>query len=282
MLRSLTLLVCLALAASARLAADPAPPEAEDLLGLIGPRSGEVIADVGCGRGTWTFLLAQAVGSAGRVVAVDIDARVLEAVGERVTKEGWTNVHVRHSLPDDPRLEAETFDAILLNDVIDHVERDALAGFLAGLRGALKPEGRLVVRDPNGGADRVIAEGYRAGFSLVEAMLPLRGAPPRSFTGGWYALKLRRGAPQHALLPRLGQPERHRTRLFLAEELFRAGLLAREDLRAVWERIRERPGGADPAAEDALDLVRAAEALDVLAPEALAALRARLVPSPAR
>lgn len=280
MSRALALLACLTLAASARLDADPPPPEAEDLLALIAPRSGEVIADVGCGRGTWTFALAQAVGSAGRVVAADIDARVLETVSERVAREGWKHVEVRHSRPDDPRLEAEGFDAILLNDVIDHVERNVLAGFLAGLRAALKPEGRLVIRDPNGGADRVVAECHRAGFTLVEAMLPLRGAPPRSFTGGWYALKLRRGAPQHALLPRLGQPERHRTRLFLAEELFRAGLIAREDLRAAWERIEGRPGGADPAAEDALDLLRAAEALEVLPPDAVAALRARLAPPP--
>jgi SAM-dependent methyltransferase len=282
MLRSFALVLCLALAASTPLKADPPSPEADDLLALIGPRSGEVVADVGCGRGTFTFPLAQAVGATGRVVAVDIDARVLEGVNERVLREGWKNVQVRHSLPDDPRLEAEGFDAILLNDVIDHVERDALAGFLAGLRAALKPEGRLVVRDPNGGADRVVAELFRAGFTLAEAMLPLRGAPPRSFTGGWYALKLRRGAPQHALLPRLGQPERHRTRLFLAEELFRAGLLDREGLRAAWERIQQRPGGADPATDDALDLVRAAEALEVLPQEALAALRARLLPPPPR
>jgi SAM-dependent methyltransferase len=276
MRRLLLVLVALVLPAARPLAAEAPSPEAADLLRLIGARNGETIADVGCGRGTWTFWLGQAVGPQGRVTAVDIDARVLEAVRERVTKEAWANVDVLQSLPDDPRLAADTYDAVLLNDVIDYVDRGALAGFLAGIRAALKTEGRLVIRDPNGGSDRVIAECHRAGFSLVEAIVPLREAPPGSFAGGWYALKLRRAEPQHAILPRLGQPARHRTRLLLAEELFRAGLIARDELRATWERVRETPGGPDAVADEASDLLRAAEALEVLPPARVAELRARL------
>jgi SAM-dependent methyltransferase len=279
MLRSSIVLLCLALLLStphaASDAADPLPAEAAELLRLIAPRSGEAIADVGCGKGTWTFHLAQAVGPRGRVTAVDVDARSLEAVRERVTREAWAQVQVLRSLPDDPGLEASAYDAVLLNDVIDHVERAALAGFLAGIRAALKPDGRLVIRDPNGGADRVVAECHRAGFALVEALVPLPNPPPGSFAGGWYALKLRRAEPQHAILPRLGQPVRHRTRLFLAEELFRAGLIARDELRATWERIGERPQEGEAPHAEVLDLLRAAQALEILPPTRLAELRER-------
>src|SRR5689334_9859188 len=92
------LLTCLALAALALpLRADDRPAEADDVLALIGARAGETIADVGCGRGTWTFMLAQAVGPSGKVFAVDIDAKVLEAVDERIARESITNVQTRHS-----------------------------------------------------------------------------------------------------------------------------------------------------------------------------------------
>lgn len=260
-------------------AADERPPEADDVLALIGARAGERIADVGCGRGTWTFMLAQAVGERGRVFAVDIDAKVIEGVKARVEREQATNVSVIHSTPDDPRLPPDALDVVFLNDVIDYVERPALAGFLAGIRAALKADGRLVIRDPNGGADRVISECYRAGFALVEAIVPLRNAPQRSFTGGWYALRLRRAEVQPSLLPRLGEPARGRTRLHLAEELFRAGLLSREELRSTWESVRDLPEGqAGPAAEGR-DLIRAAEALGVFSPERAEALRAR-IPGP--
>ena len=257
------------------LSADDRPPEADDVLALIGARAGESIADVGCGRGTWTFMLAQAVGTTGHVYAVDIDAKVLEAVSERVEREKIRNVEVVHSLPDDPRLKPDSLDVVLLNDVIDYVERSALAGFLAGIRASLKSDGRLVIRDPNGGCDRVISECYRAGFALVEAILPLRNAPPRSFAGGWYALKLRRAELQPAVLPRIGEPARHRTRLHLAEECFRAGLLTRDELRSVWEAARDEPGAFDPKVDEPRELIRAAEAVGVFSKERADALRAR-------
>ncbi len=256
--------------------ADERPPEADDVLALIGARPGERIADVGCGRGTWTFMLAQAVGPRGQVFAVDIDAKVLEGVKARVEAEQARTVSVVHSTPDDPRLPPDTLDVVFLNDVIDYVERPALAGFLAGIRAALKVDGRLVIRDPNGQPDRVISECYRAGFALAEAIVPLRNAPQRAFAGGWYALKLRRAEVQPALLPRLGEPARHRLRLHLAEELFRARLISRDELRATWEGLRDLPEEeAGPAAE-ALDLIRAAEAVGVLEPGRAATLRAGL------
>jgi SAM-dependent methyltransferase len=257
-------------------AADEDTPEGDDVLALIGARPGEVIADVGCGRGTWTFPLARAVGEHGRVYAVDIDPKVLTVVRERVERDKAGNVTVVQSVPDDPGLPADSLDVVFLNDVIDYVERPALAGFLAGIHTALKGDGRLVIRDPNGGAERVISECYRAGFALVEAIIPLRNVPARSFAGGWYALKLRRAEVQPAILPRLGQPARHRTRLHLAEELFRGGLLSRDGLRAKWEAIRDAPGAFDPRTDESRDLIRAARAVGVLTDEEAEALTARL------
>jgi ubiquinone/menaquinone biosynthesis C-methylase UbiE len=251
-------------------------PGDESVLGFLAPRRGETIADVGCGRGVWTFPLARTVGPTGRILAVDIKPEYVREVRRRAEEEGVANVEVIQSVPDDPKLPEERVDAVLLNDVIDWVERPALAGFLAGIRDALKPGGRLVIRDPNGGADRVIAELYRSGFALIEARVPLDATPSRSFSTGWYALKLRRAEIQPAVLPRLGRPARYGFRLHLAEELFREGLVGREELGEIWRRVRDRPGAFDPETGDAKDLIRAAAALDVLEPAEVETLRARL------
>jgi len=254
-------------------AAEDEDAEQESILALIGPRAGETIADVGCGKGTWTFPLARAVGSHGRIYAVDIDLKKIAEVRQRKQREGVLNIEPIHSLPDDPMLPEDSLDAVFLNDVIDYVDRGALAGFLAGIRSALKRAGRLVIRDPNGNPDRVISECYRAGFNLLEAKIPLRSVPSRSFSSSWYALKLRRAdETQPAILPRLNEPRRYRTRLHLAEELFRSGLIGREELRATWESILNTPGDFDPKRDEAYDLLRAAEATQVLSPERAAAL----------
>jgi SAM-dependent methyltransferase len=258
----LTFLLGLVLAGSSR--AQDEGDERDAILALINPRRGEAIADVGCGRGDWTLVLAHALGPTGSVYAVDIDPDAIATVKERVAKEGLENVTARQSVPDDPMLPADSLDAVFLNDVIDWVERRALAGFLAGLRGALKQDGRLIIRDPSGDPDRVISECYRNGFALVEAKIPLPGAPARSFGTSWYALKLRRSHVQHPLLPRLGRPATRRTRLYLAEELYRMGLFTRDELRAKWEALRDAPGNFDPEVDEALDLVQAARGAGVL------------------
>ena len=252
-------------------------PDRESIFALIAPRAGEVIADVGCGKGTWTFPLARAVGAHGRVYAVDIDRKKTADVLQRMKREGVTNVEVKHSLPDDPMLPHDALDAVFVNDVIDHVDRSALAGFLAGIRSALKPSGRLIIRDPNGGPGRVVAECFRHGFTLIEAKVPLENMPRRSFTSGWYALKLQRAdRMQPALLPRHGKPSRRLTRLHLAEELFRNGVLTREELRRTWEQIENAPGDFDPTVDERLDLITAAQAIGAITPEVAETLRTRV------
>lgn len=267
-------------AATGRAEDDPSAakdPDRESIFELIAPRAGEVIADVGCGKGTWTFPLARAVGEHGRVMAVDIDRKKTLSVRKRIEREGVKNVEVIHSRPDDPMLATDSLDAVFVNDVIDHVDRSALAGFLAGIRSALKPSGRLIIRDPNGGPGRVIAECYRHGFTLIEAKVPLENMPRRSFTSGWYALKLQRADRMPpALLPRQGKPDRRLTRLHLAEELFRRGVLTREELRSTWERIENAPGDLDPDVEERLDLIAAAESVGAVSAETAATLRQRV------
>lgn len=239
-------------------------PGERAVMALIAAQPGEVVADLGCGRGAWTFPLAKVVGQHGRVLAVDIDGDALAVVRDTMEKRGVKNVQVIQSVPDDPMLPKNTLDAVFLNDVINYVNRDALVGFLEGIRTALKERGRLIIRDPNPGPGRVIAECYRAGFTLDEAKIPLPGVPEKSFSSSWYALKLRRATLQHSILPRLGEPKRYRTRLLLAEELFRADVITRPELAALWDSIGRLGRDFDPRKDEALELIKAAESIGAI------------------
>jgi ubiquinone/menaquinone biosynthesis C-methylase UbiE len=111
----------------------------------IGVRPGMTVADVGAGDGWFTFYLAERVGSSGRVIAEDIDARALQAVREKCAQGNVTNVAVLVGEVEDPRLPAGTVDLALMVNVVSALEN--AKRFLRQLAKGLKPDGRLVVID---------------------------------------------------------------------------------------------------------------------------------------
>jgi predicted methyltransferase len=60
------------------------PQEVMDALGI---GAGSAVADVGSGNGYFTFHLAERVGPAGRVYAVDIDEGALKKLREKAEKK---------------------------------------------------------------------------------------------------------------------------------------------------------------------------------------------------
>ncbi len=53
---------------------------------------GEVVADLGCGPGYFTFAIADKVGTGGRVYAVDSDEHAVKAVAKKAAKRHYQNV----------------------------------------------------------------------------------------------------------------------------------------------------------------------------------------------
>src|SRR5437868_3201703 len=101
----------------ARFDAERRPEKVVEAL-AIGP--GSRVADVGAGAGLLTVHLARAVAPNGKVVATDIDARVLDLLGQRMKAVGLDKlVEGRKVGADKPELEAGAYDAILLAEV-DH------------------------------------------------------------------------------------------------------------------------------------------------------------------
>jgi ubiquinone/menaquinone biosynthesis C-methylase UbiE len=106
-------------------------------------RPGQVVADVGAGSGYYTRRLAEKVGPTGKVFATDLQPQMIALLNARVAKEKLTHVEVVQATETDPRLPAGLLDLILMVDVYHELARPQ--EMLRQLRGALKPDGRLVL-----------------------------------------------------------------------------------------------------------------------------------------
>ena len=110
-------------------------------------KSGQTVADVGCGSGYFTFRLAKAVGADGKVYAEDISDRVLKSVRSRVEREKLTNIAVVKGDATDIKIPAASCDAAILVNVLHHVPKEKRLGLTKDTARAVKPGGRLFIID---------------------------------------------------------------------------------------------------------------------------------------
>jgi ubiquinone/menaquinone biosynthesis C-methylase UbiE len=113
----------------------------EQVLQALAVRAGQTVCDIGAGPGYFALRLARLVGGRGRVYAVDVEPRVLEALRERLEKHGIENVTPVLALGDNPLLPEATCDLILIVDTYHHFP-DGPA-YLRRLAQVLKPAGRI-------------------------------------------------------------------------------------------------------------------------------------------
>jgi ubiquinone/menaquinone biosynthesis C-methylase UbiE len=134
----------------------------------------ETIADIGAGTGYFARRFAL---HAGKVYAVDIDAKLLDIARDKAP----ANLETVLAAPDDPRLPAGSIDTIFFCDVLHHIENRP--AYYTKLAAALKKGGRIVVIDfykkdlPVGpplemklSDGQVIAEFQQAGFTLSKRL----------------------------------------------------------------------------------------------------------------
>jgi predicted methyltransferase len=143
------------------------------VMDLLGIRSGSNVADIGAGSGWFTVRSARRVGEGGLVYAVEINQRYLRHIRQRAKKEKLPNIRAVLGKADDPRLPAQSVDAVLLLKTYHEVARPV--ALLRRLREAMRPGARLGIIDRSGigtdhglNADVVIKEAAAAGFRLVE------------------------------------------------------------------------------------------------------------------
>lgn len=107
---------------------------------------GMTVLDVGCGAGFTSLGLARLVGEEGKVIAADLQPRMLDMVAERAMKEGMSDrVHI-HLCERDRICLQEQVDFIVAFFMVHEVPNVNL--FLEEIYSLLKPGGQFFVTEP--------------------------------------------------------------------------------------------------------------------------------------
>jgi ubiquinone/menaquinone biosynthesis C-methylase UbiE len=118
---------------------------------VLGPfvRTGMRVVEPGCGMGFFTLDLARMVGPQGRVVAIDLQPRMLEGLRRRAARAGLEGaIDIRLAQPDRLGIDdlAGQVDLVVAFYMV-HEVRDR-AAFFAEVAAALKADGFALVVEP--------------------------------------------------------------------------------------------------------------------------------------
>ncbi len=115
------------------------------LRGLVQP--GDTVVDLGCGPGFFTLPLAEMVGGEGSVIAVDLQAAMLDKLKTRAERAGLAaRIRAHQCAPDTLGLDGEHADFALAFWMVHEVP-DA-ARMLAEVSGVLRAGGQLLLVEP--------------------------------------------------------------------------------------------------------------------------------------
>jgi len=120
---------------------------------MLGPfvHKSMTVLEPGCGMGFFTLPLAQMVGPEGRVLAVDLQPRMLSVLNRRAERVGLGDrIETRQAQPDSLGLEgldSQVDLAVALHMVHEVPDK---AGFLGQVAAVLRPGGRLLIVEPKG------------------------------------------------------------------------------------------------------------------------------------
>jgi ubiquinone/menaquinone biosynthesis C-methylase UbiE len=103
---------------------------------------GMTVADIGAGTGYHTWRIAQRVGDAGLVYAVDVQPEMLDLLALQLKERGVRNVKAVLGTATEPRLPEASLDLAFMADVYHEFEYPY--EMLAAIVRALKPGGRAV------------------------------------------------------------------------------------------------------------------------------------------
>jgi arsenite methyltransferase len=109
------------------------------------PRPGERVVDVGSGIGMDSMVAANAVGSEGRIVGVDMTPEMLERARAGAQEAGILNVEFREGLAEQLPVDDGWADLVISNGVINLVP-DKVGAYREIAR-VLRPGGRVQIAD---------------------------------------------------------------------------------------------------------------------------------------
>jgi len=133
---------------------------------------GMTILEVGPGMGFFTIHAARSVGEAGKIVAADIQEKMLNALIKRATKAGVGNRIVAQLIESDDIGASEPVDLCLLINVVHEVPDPA--SLFSQIKIIMKPTGKVLLMEPTGWhvSERqfqdTLALASNAGFRVIE------------------------------------------------------------------------------------------------------------------
>jgi ubiquinone/menaquinone biosynthesis C-methylase UbiE len=148
-----------------RLFHDPEP--------LLAPyvKPGTIAVDIGCGMGYFTMPLARLTGPSGKVIAVDLQQRMLNALVRRASKAGVADRIIPHRCQKESLgLEGPVDFALAFWMAHEVPDKDR---FSREIFAFLKQAGRLLLVEPKyhvtpGGFERTLAVCREVGFRLLD------------------------------------------------------------------------------------------------------------------
>jgi ubiquinone/menaquinone biosynthesis C-methylase UbiE len=113
------------------------------LRGILEPKSGERILEIGPGTGYYTLDLAEWVGHEGAVEIFDLQQEMLDHTIRRAREQGLWNVNPTQGDAQQLPYEDDSFDAAVLVTVLGEIPDQEAA--LREISRVLRPDGRLIV-----------------------------------------------------------------------------------------------------------------------------------------
>ena len=117
----------------------------ERVIESLGLRPGQRVAEIGAGGGYWLPFLSGAVGPAGTVYAVEVEAELVEKLRAFREEEELDNVEVILGRYEDPLLPDGQVDVAIILKTYHHIE--GRVAYFARLRTDLAPGGRVAHLD---------------------------------------------------------------------------------------------------------------------------------------
>lgn len=112
---------------------------------LVSP--GSHVADVGCGHGVNTLLMASLVGPEGKVRAIDIQQEMLDRTRQRSKDRGLeSRIEFVKCTASDPSLPTNELDFVLMSAVLHECPDHQM--MLRAVFNSLKPGGRFLLAEP--------------------------------------------------------------------------------------------------------------------------------------
>jgi len=140
---------------------------------IVGPyiKAGDTAIDIGCGPGFFSIEMAKMVGLQGKVIAVDLQEKMIAHVKRKAAKHGVNNRMDFHQCAAD-RIGLQRKADFILAYYMVH-ETPSIENFFKEVSGMLKAEGQILVVEPRFHVNKAmfaetLDEAEKAGLNVVD------------------------------------------------------------------------------------------------------------------